>query len=157
MKPQKKLESERIYDECGLNHRQRVFCEYYVSSGYAREKSAVQAGYSPRSSASIASELLKKPKVKEFIETKMKEAMEKCGASIEWRAEMLKKTAEACLEGKADKDGCVDAKGIIGSIGELNKMDGSYAPVHNKVDLKTSNIEDVIETVEKCEREINSF
>jgi hypothetical protein len=76
----------------------------------------------------------------------MEELFEKIGAGVEWRAEMLKKTAIASYEGKTNKDGTVNAKGVIGSVAEMNKMAGTYAP--DKQEVNVSRVEGYVNQFE---------
>ena len=50
----------------GLNPRQKAFADLWIKS-YNGTQSAIQAGYSKRSAGSIASELLKKPEIRDYI------------------------------------------------------------------------------------------
>ena len=58
-----------------LTSKQKKFCDEYIKSGNA-SKAYVEAGYSMKSNKAIASEaskLLRKPSIKSYIATKMKE------------------------------------------------------------------------------------
>lgn len=115
-------------DSFGLTLKQRLFCEHYLSNGYNGTQAAKSAGYSKNCSDVIAGENLQKPCIKKYIGNRMKEVLEKAGAGIEWRVDMLKKTAELSMSGAAHKDGVVHPTGVVNSIAELNKMEGAYAP-----------------------------
>jgi hypothetical protein len=54
-----------------INEREALFIAYYQSPGETFQnasKSALKAGYSPKSSPTIGSQLLRKPKIKEAIQ-----------------------------------------------------------------------------------------
>jgi phage terminase small subunit len=52
----------------GLNAQQDAFCHLFVANKGAIERSAIEAGYSPKTAASQANKLLKIPKIKKRIE-----------------------------------------------------------------------------------------
>lgn len=143
-------------DKFGLTPKQRLFCDYYLQC-YNGAKSARDAGYSASCADVIAAENMVKPRIKQYLEGRMQEAIEKAGVGLDWRLEMLKKTAELCLVGKADKDGCVDAKGIIGVVSEMNKMHGSYAPTTSNLNVTEAPLEDATDIAVDAEKEINAI
>jgi phage terminase small subunit len=51
----------------GLTDKQEMFCQAYISNGFAVEKAGIEAGYSAKTAYSIASELLKKPEIQARI------------------------------------------------------------------------------------------
>lgn len=53
-------------DKKGLTQKQYLFCEYYLKYGVG-SKAYVKAGYSPNNKYSGATELLKNPKVKQYL------------------------------------------------------------------------------------------
>ena len=55
-----------------LTVKQQKFCDEYIRSGNATE-AALKAGYRSRTAYSIGNENLKKPKLKKYIEEKIKE------------------------------------------------------------------------------------
>lgn len=115
-------------DSFGLTLKQRLFCEHYIANDGNGTKAAIAAGYSEDTAKEMACENLTKPHIKKYIKDKMSNTFERLGVGIDWRVNSLKKVYDACLEGRADKDGCVDAKGAVSTIAEMNKMDGTYAP-----------------------------
>src|SRR5919199_1918899 len=52
-----------------LNIKQKAFCDWYLKLGGTRHgtQAAINAGYSAKTAYSIASELLKKPEIQEYI------------------------------------------------------------------------------------------
>ena len=50
----------------GLNERQAKFCEFYIASGNGTD-ACIKAGYSEKSAKQIASVLLKKDNIQEYI------------------------------------------------------------------------------------------
>jgi phage terminase small subunit len=144
-------------DSFGLTLKQRLFCEHYLSNGKNGSEAARQAGYSKDTSGSIAAENLQKPQIVKYLKERMKEVIEKAGAGIDWRIEMLKKTAEGSFNGAASKDGLINAAGVVSSISELNKMDGSYAPSKSDVKIEVPDLENVKEIADGAEKEINEI
>lgn len=59
-----------------LTIKQRKFVDEYILSGNLTD-SAIKAGYSPKTAHVIASENLKKPKVKEYMDERMRELADK--------------------------------------------------------------------------------
>jgi phage terminase small subunit len=143
-------------DGFDLTFKQRIFCERYLKD-YNGSAAAVEAGYSKHSAREIAKENLTKPAIQKYLGVRMKEAIAKAQVGLDWRLEILKKTADACLDGKADKDGCVDAKGVIGVVSEINKMNGDYASVTSNVNVSASNLEEATEIASDSEKEINEI
>ena len=56
-----------------LNARQRAFVTAYIANRFNATAAAIEAGYSESSAASIGSENLKKPEIREAIETFLEE------------------------------------------------------------------------------------
>lgn len=143
-------------DKYGLTPKQRKFCEVYVKTTNGAESARV-AGYSKKTAKEMAAENLTKPNVKKYVDMKMQEAVEKVGVGRDWRLEMLKKGIELNFQGKADKDGCLDLKGLKGLINEMNKMTGDHAPVISNLNVSESNLDDAQEIAEDAEKEINEI
>lgn len=143
-------------DQYGLTPKQRLFCEIYSKERNAT-KAALEAGYSKNSASSIGSENLQKPEIVKYLDMRMQEAINKIGVTKDWRLEMLKKGIELNFQGKADKDGCVDLKGLRGLINEMNKMAGDHAPTTSNMNVYNSNLENASEVAENSEKEINDL
>lgn len=140
-------------DSFGLTMKQRLFCENWLTNDYNGTKAAIDAGYSKDTAYSIANENLKKPDIQRYLKKRMKEVFEKLGAGLDWRVEMLKKVGEACINGAADKDGVVNAKGAVLAIAEMNKMDGIYPAEKHAVLVEESKDNKVSDLVNKYEKE----
>ncbi len=143
-------------DGLGLTFKQRIFCNEYLKEKNAT-RAALNAGYSKDSASTIGSENMQKPQVIKYLALKMNEAIEKIGVTRDWRLEMLKKGVELNFQGKADKDGCVDLKGLKGLINEINKMAGDHAVTTSNINVQTSNLEDAEKIADESEKEINEI
>ncbi len=143
-------------DKHGLTPKQRKFCDVYVKTTNGAESARV-AGYSKRTAREMASENLAKPHIKKYVDMKMEEAVKKVGVGKDWRLEMLKKGIELNFQGKADKDGCVDLKGLKGLINEINKMTGDHAATTSNLNVSEIGLDDAKEVAEDTEKEINEI
>lgn len=77
-------------DDDGLTPRMRAFClELVASRDLNQTEAAKRAGYSARSAASIAHELMAKPAVKAFLEPRLRDRQAKLERRLELRAERL--------------------------------------------------------------------
>lgn len=140
-------------DKSGLTVKQKLFCERYIANGYNASEAAREAGYSPISAHSIGQENTRKPEIRNYLGNRMKELIEKAGAGIDWRIQMLKKTADACFNGEADREGKVHPSGIIGAISELNKMEGAYAANKQEVEITSTEQKPTKELIDKFTKE----
>lgn len=143
-------------DKHGLTPKQRKFCDVYVKTTNGAEAARI-AGYSEKCAKEIAAVTLTKANVKRYVDMKMDEAVKKVGVGKDWRLEMLKKGIELNFQGKADKEGCVDLKGLQGLINEMNKMTGDHAPTTSNVNVSETNLEDAKEIADDSEKEINEI
>jgi len=112
-----------------MNPRQRKFVKLWMS-GVPAGRAYEQAGYGSTGDVAdqCASQLLRKPKVKEYID-KMNEKTEKATIlSISERKEMLTRIALA-NEGERPSD-------AIRASAELSKMDGAYEHVEQLGTIK---------------------
>jgi phage terminase small subunit len=109
-----------------LTERQRAFAEMYVATGNAR-RSALAAGYSEGVATNRASQLLKKPRIRELIDAPRKRAKEETIASIEEMQTYLTKV----LRGKSEAEvvvvegqgmGVSQARRLLKSPDEKEKM-----------------------------------
>ena len=104
-----------------MNQRQKRFADLYLQ-GRPAGRAYEEAGYESTGDVAdqSASQLLRNPKVQEYIE-KMNEKTDKATIlSIEERKEML--TRIACrTEGESPSE-------AIKAMAELSKMDGAYTP-----------------------------
>ena len=143
-------------DKHGLTPKQRKFCDLYVKTGNGAQ-AARDSGYSENSDRVIAAQNLSKLNVRKYVDMKMEEAVKKVGVGRDWRLEMLKKGIELNFQGKADKEGCVDLKGLRGLINEMNKMTGDHAPVTSNLNVADANLDNAKEIAEDAEKEINEI
>ena len=143
-------------DGLGLTFKQRIFCDSYLKD-YNATRAACEAGYSKDSAYQIAAENLRKPLIKKYLEVRMNEAIEKAQVGLDWRLDILKQTAQACIEGRADKDACVDAKGVVSVISEINKMSGDYAATNSNVKIETTDLNEACGIAKECEKEITEI
>lgn len=143
-------------DQFGLTPKQRKFCDLYVKTNNG-SASAREAGYSKNCASEISAENLGKPRIKKYVERKMQEAIDKIGVTKDWRLEMLKKGIELNFQGKADKDGCVDLKGLQGLINEMNKMAGDHAPTTSNLNVQTPNLDEAEKIANESQKEIDEI
>lgn len=72
----------------GLTKKQKEFADEYMKTGNATE-SAIKAGYSSKTAYAIGNEVLKKPKIKEYINQKQEKIEEKITMNIAERQQFL--------------------------------------------------------------------
>lgn len=82
-----------------MTNKQINFINEYLKSKNATE-AAIKAGYSPKTAASQASELLKKPNISKEIDKILQKASENALVSAEYVIRSLKEVAERCLQHK---------------------------------------------------------
>ncbi|MDC0825728.1 terminase small subunit [Lactococcus petauri] len=75
-----------------MTPKQRKFCDEYIKTGNATQ-SAVSAGYSQKTAYSIGTENLKKPELKKYIESQLKEMSDNAIATAEETLTILTKIA----------------------------------------------------------------
>lgn len=109
-----------------LNAKQKKFCLEFRKNGGCIAEAAKSAGYSEKSASSLGSQLLKNPKVLEYIEQLRLDAQRKTIMGIIERQEKLTKIARDEKEKTFDR---------LAAIDMLNKMDGVYIV---KVDLNVN-------------------
>ncbi|HWY79024.1 MAG TPA: terminase small subunit [Candidatus Sulfotelmatobacter sp.] len=129
-----------------LTNKQKVFCKAYIRNGYNGAQAAIVAGYSKETAKEMACENLTKPHVKKYVDELMTIEEERLGLSKEWAADMLKKTAEGCITGKASQHE-IHPAGVIGAVEAISKLFGYNEP--EKKEIK----HDVTEMVKEYERE----
>ena len=112
--------------EKNLNSKQKKFCLEFRKNGGCVAEAAKAAGYSEKSASSLGSQLLKNPKVLEYIEQLRLDAQRKTIMGIIERQEKLTKIARDEKEKTFDR---------LAAIDMLNKMDGVYIV---KVDLNVN-------------------
>ena len=103
--------------EKNLNLKQKKFCLEFRKNGGCVTEAAIAAGYSEKSASSLGSQLLKNPKVQEYIEQLRLDAQRKTIMGIIERQETLTDIARNTNVDAADRNRAIDL---------LNKMDGVY-------------------------------
>lgn len=98
-----------------MNVRQKRFALEYLKDKNATQ-SAIRAGYSKNTARIIASNLLTKIDIQEFIDSEIKKQEEKVLISADWVLKNLKEISERCMkEGKEfDSAGANKALELIG-------------------------------------------
>lgn len=100
-----------------LNEKQRKFCLEFRKNGGNATEAAIAVGYAKKSAASQASDLLKNPKILEYLDWLRKDAESRSIIGIIERQEILTKIARDNGAKEADRNKAIDI---------LNKMDGVY-------------------------------
>lgn len=103
--------------EKNLNAKQKKFCLEFRKNGGCITEAAIAAGYSEKSASSLGSQLLKNPKVQDYIEQLRLDAQRKSIMGIIERQETLTSIARNNAADAADRNRAIDL---------LNKMDGVY-------------------------------
>lgn len=145
-----------INNEHGLTVKQMLFCKEYLKD-YNGTQSAIRAGYTEKNAGVTAFDNLRRPKITQYLDLCMKEAIEEAGVGIVWRLNLAKKTAEAGYKGKTNKDGTVDYEAVDTMLTQINKMAGDYAPTTSNLNVSESNLDDAKETAEDSEKEITEL
>ena len=111
-----------------MNQRQKKFADLYMQ-GMSATESYIKAGYnsSGESARRLASLLLTKIDIKNYINTMNEKADKSTILSITERKELLTRIALR-QEGESPSD-------AIRASAELSKMDGAYEPEKQEVDL----------------------
>lgn len=81
----------------GLNQGQRVFAREYLRD-FNASRAAIDAGYAPRSAPSQAAELLKNPKVRDFIREELDRRIALAEVDERWVLFKLRKVVEGAME-----------------------------------------------------------
>lgn len=100
-----------------LNAKQKKFCLEFRKNGGCVTEAAIAAGYSEKSASSLGSQLLKNPKVVDYIEQLRLDAQRKTIMGIIERQETLTDIARNVENDASDRNKAIDL---------LNKMDGVY-------------------------------
>lgn len=134
-----------------LTVRQRKFAMHYIKTGIGGE-SALKAGYSPNCKYETAHELLRNPKIQQYIELTMQEASKKLGLTPEYLLGKLKLGIDRSLPEFGDVDitfdrlkQISDTKAAVSCISEINRMLGNYAPEKKDTHHKLEGLQDLID------------
>ena len=117
-----------------MTAKQEAFAIEYLKDKNATQ-AAIRAGYSKKTAASIAWELLEKPDVKEFIGQKQKEAVENAEITVDWIVQQYKDIASNIMAKDADKLHALDSLGkYLGIFTEKVEMKGQIDTAVTKLD-----------------------
>jgi phage terminase small subunit len=73
--------------------KQKLFCEAYLQNGFNATQAAITAGYSKKTAGSTGSEYLEKPKIKSYLNKRIKGLLsEQEKLTLEWLQSVLKIT-----------------------------------------------------------------
>lgn len=112
-----------------LNERYLLFCKAYLAGNeFNATKAAIAAGFSKKTARQAGNRLLTNVDIQAYLKKEMDKLNNKLDITIEWKMQMLKDCAEKCMSGHATKEGFIHPSGLVGSLSELNKMQGHYAP-----------------------------
>jgi phage terminase small subunit len=89
-----------------LNEKQKRFCHEYAVDLNATQ-AAIRAGYSAKTSGSMAFDLLKKPDIQSYIQKLRQEREQKTGFNAQWALERLMIIADVDVRQLFDSDGRV--------------------------------------------------
>lgn len=130
--------------------REQLFCAHFLGNDYQAQQAALSAGYAKASAHVTATNLLKKPRIQQYIYMMTEEKINELGITTEWKMRMLKECVLRSMPG--DKD--VNSSGVIGAIAEMNKMVGDYAPAKSiNTHLVGEDSEEIKKIMAKHERE----
>lgn len=117
-----------------MTAKQETFAIEYLKDKNATQ-AAIRAGYSKKTAASIAWELLEKPDIKEFIRQKQEEAVKNAEISIDWVVNQCKEIAQNILAKDADKLRALELIGkYLGMFTEKVEMKGQIDTAVTKLD-----------------------
>ena len=109
-----------------------VFAAAYVETGNATQ-SAIKAGYSERSAAKTGHQLLREPKVQEFISSARQKLIDKAEVNAEWVIQRLKEEAASAENPSAR----------VKALDLLAKHLGIYAPEQSQVTVNEGFFADI--------------
>jgi phage terminase small subunit len=117
-----------------MTAKQEAFAIEYLKDKNGTQ-AAIRAGYSKKTAASIAYELLEKPDVKEFIGQKQEEAAKNAEVHVDWIVQQYKEIAQNVLAKDADKLHALDSLGkYLGMFTERVEMKGQIDTAVTKLD-----------------------
>lgn len=120
-----------------LTDQKRLFAEEYLKR-YCREQaeSAIEAGYSPKHAASIASRLLKEKEVREYIDSRLSEKCMAANEVLVRLAEQARGEASRYLRTRADGEPWIDIESAI-EDGKAHLIKGISRDKHGNVVVET--------------------
>lgn len=112
-----------------LSQMQYNFCSAYIRNGFNGYQAAITAGYTKKSALVHAHKLLEKPLIKEKVMTAYQKAEAQLGIDFLWKLTKLKRVVEQCIpDDETKKLKPLYMRVGLQALGELNKMQGDYAP-----------------------------
>lgn len=120
--PNSRFIEQHVFKDTGLTLKQRLCADAYISNKKTnmtqagRKAGCKSQGYAQR----YASETLRLPQVREYMEKRIKDVEQKLGIDVEWKLQKLKDIADNNEDTKPNIS--------ISAIDMINKMDGDYAP-----------------------------
>jgi phage terminase small subunit len=137
--------------------RETAFVVAYLTNGLDKDKAAIAAGYrgTPRS---VARKVLMRKEVQMFVKEYLEAAEKKLGITVEWKMKVLKSMVKANVKNLDSEEPEIgNYKAALGSIQELNKMSGDYAPVRVENDNKhTFDAEEFQDVFNQCDEAYKS-
>lgn len=148
----------------GLTKMQKEFADEYMKTGNATE-SAIKAGYSSKTAYAIGNEVLKKSKIKEYINQKQEKIEEKITMNIAERQQFL---VDIILGNIKDTKIILNEQRrytpveVVPSLDirlkasdQLNRMQGVYTSTLNvNANMRsTANFNDIVEQLAKSRKE----
>lgn len=117
-----------------MTAKQEAFAIEYLKDKNATQ-AAIRAGYSKKTAASIAWELLERPDVKQFIGAKQEEALKNATVTVDGIVEQLKEIAANPLSKDSDRIRALELIGkYLGMFTEKVEMKGQIDTAVTKLD-----------------------
>lgn len=123
-----KTTSNSHYGRFNSELHMRRFCYAYLLNGFNAREAAYHIGDKKNFVNVHYQEYLNQPFVKKFLKEytdKMEQIVE---VNLAWKIQKLKRIIDICVPDSAASRNDLYTKGAIAAIGELNKMQGHYAP-----------------------------
>ena len=117
-----------------LSAKEKLFADNYIVSKNGM-RSAIDAGYKESYAKTCAHKMLEKPRIKDYIDSKLEKESEDLGITFEWVANALKQNYQLALTPDGET-GRVDVRASSDALKELNKMFGHNAP--DKLDVNSN-------------------
>lgn len=127
-----------------LTEKQKKFADYYIESGNATQ-AAIKAGYSKKTAYKIGAENLRKPQIKKYIDSKLKDISNNAIATAEETLGILTKIVrgehtEQVITSEGDViDKHPDTNQVIRASAEILKRYPLAQDINIKGNLKVSN------------------
>ena len=108
-----------------LNKRQIKFCEEYLRNGRKGGAAAKYAGYE-RQPYSRSSALLKDPKIKDYLNSRVQEVIEVVRLDYDFKIKKLKQIIDIAIPDNLER---ITKEVVVGlqALAEANKMQGHYS------------------------------